>query len=98
MEEKNIAIMREEYIKTNAGFRLLAQKYGVTYYFVQSKAKKEGWIASRIEYRKVSRAPSSGRAGKMKEEERQEMPAAISGSTGKGRRRQCYFYANSEKD
>ena len=43
--------IKTEYITTDTSYRKLAQKYGVTYSVIGVKARDEGWIEQREQYR-----------------------------------------------
>ena len=51
MEREVALAMKEEYTETDAGFRAIAKKYGLTYYAVQLLAREEGWLEARAKYR-----------------------------------------------
>lgn len=43
--------IKTEYITTQTSYRKLAQKYGVTYSVIGEKARAEGWVEQREQYR-----------------------------------------------
>lgn len=43
--------IKTEYITTDTSYRKLAQKYGVTYSVIGAKARDEGWVEQREQYR-----------------------------------------------
>ena len=43
--------IKTEYITTDPSYRKLAQKYGVTYSVIGAKARDEGWVEQREQYR-----------------------------------------------